>query len=166
LPLLGITTMQQRLGRVCRVWLHPGVERAIPVAATDRGGVLVAPSRCRLSPASIAALVAVVASLPTDAADTATTATAGVEEEVDAHPVPTRGDPIAATAPAAAVDLAPGTAQRASTGAAATARPAYRAPAGLAGAVRAGTGGGAPRHPAALPATDPAARSRSAGGPA
>ncbi|HZO32293.1 MAG TPA: hypothetical protein VFH48_40580, partial [Chloroflexota bacterium] len=27
LPLLGIT-VQQRLGRVCRVWLHPGIERA------------------------------------------------------------------------------------------------------------------------------------------
>ena len=35
LPLLGITT-QQRLGRVCRVWLQPGIERAIPIAATTR----------------------------------------------------------------------------------------------------------------------------------
>jgi hypothetical protein len=70
LPLLGIT-VQQRLGRVCRVWLHPGIERAIPIAATDRGNLIVGPSRCRLSPGVIATLVALVASLPSAAGEDA-----------------------------------------------------------------------------------------------
>src|SRR5215510_7337841 len=33
-PLIGVTT-KPRLGRVCVVWLYPGVERVIPVAATS-----------------------------------------------------------------------------------------------------------------------------------
>jgi hypothetical protein len=63
LPLIGMTT-NPHLGRVCVVELQPGVERLVPVAATDRGGVLPAPSPCRLSPGSIVALLAVVAFLP------------------------------------------------------------------------------------------------------
>src|SRR5262249_10514867 len=70
---------QQRLGRVCRVWLHPGVERAIPIAATDRGGMQALPSPCRVSPAGIAALVALGASLPVDV-------TADGEDAHAAHP--------------------------------------------------------------------------------
>ncbi len=40
-PLYGLTlacfgvTLKQRLGRVCIVWLHPGVEQLVPVAATS-----------------------------------------------------------------------------------------------------------------------------------
>src|SRR5437773_1539309 len=47
-PLIGVT-VKQRLGRVCLVLLHPGIERAIPVSATSLASephVLVA---CRLS---------------------------------------------------------------------------------------------------------------------
>jgi len=40
LPLVGITVMQ-RLGRVCIVELYPGIERAIPFAATSRAEVAV-----------------------------------------------------------------------------------------------------------------------------
>jgi len=54
----------QRLGRVCRVLLDPGVERGIPIAATDRSGIQTTRSRCRLSLASSGALLQVVASLP------------------------------------------------------------------------------------------------------
>src|SRR5215213_10400421 len=64
LPLLGITT-KQRLGRVCVVWLYPGVERVIPIAATTLGDLPVRPIACRLSVASVQTLVAVVASLTT-----------------------------------------------------------------------------------------------------
>jgi hypothetical protein len=63
LPLVGIAMAQRHLGRVCRVWVAPGVERMVPIAATDRGGVRVPPSRARLTPAAVAALVAVVASV-------------------------------------------------------------------------------------------------------
>src|SRR5215210_6577491 len=70
LPLLGVT-VQQRLGRVCRVWLHPGIERAIPIVATDRGGLVTGPSRCRLSSSVVATLVALVASLPRAAGEDA-----------------------------------------------------------------------------------------------
>ena len=41
-PLIGIT-VKQRLGRVCLVWLHPGIERAIPVRATNLAGELHVP---------------------------------------------------------------------------------------------------------------------------
>jgi hypothetical protein len=64
LPLLGITT-KQRLGRVCVVWLYPGVERVIPIASTSLGDLPVRPTACCLSVASVQALVAVVASLTT-----------------------------------------------------------------------------------------------------
>ena len=61
-PLIGVTT-KQRLGRVCVVWLYPGVERVIPVTATDLAGSAPSPpSPCRLSVAGIDALLAVVAS--------------------------------------------------------------------------------------------------------
>src|SRR5262245_19165976 len=61
-PLIGVTT-KQRLGRVCVVWLYPGVERVIPVAATSlAGSAPLPPSPCRLSVAGLEALLAVVAS--------------------------------------------------------------------------------------------------------
>src|SRR5215471_15511724 len=61
-PLIGVTT-KQRLGRVCVVWLYPGVERVIPLAATSlAGSALLPPSPCRLSVAGLEALLAVVAS--------------------------------------------------------------------------------------------------------
>lgn len=64
LPLVGITT-RQRLGRVAVVWLRPGVERCVPLSATDLAGVPPAPpSPSRLSVASLERLLAVVASLP------------------------------------------------------------------------------------------------------
>ena len=63
LPLIGVT--QKRASVVMwAVWLQPGVERLIPVAATDRGAAQVGRTRCRLSIASSGALLAVVASLP------------------------------------------------------------------------------------------------------
>jgi hypothetical protein len=63
LPLIGIT--QKRASVVlCAVWLQPGVERLIPIAATDRGAAQAGRTRCRLSIASSGALLAVVASLP------------------------------------------------------------------------------------------------------
>ncbi|MBA3617595.1 MAG: hypothetical protein H0W52_16000 [Rubrobacteraceae bacterium] len=70
LPLVGITT-RQRLGRVAVVWLYPGVERCVPLSATDLAEIPPAsPSPSRLSVASLERLLAVVASLPqTDAED-------------------------------------------------------------------------------------------------
>src|SRR5262245_42430782 len=59
-PLIGVTT-KPRLGRVCVVWLYPGVERVIPVTATslaDPGPF--PPASCRLSVAGLEALLAVV----------------------------------------------------------------------------------------------------------
>ena len=58
LPCLGIT-VKQRLGRVCVVWLHPGVERLIPVAATSLAPVQPAAPRCRLSLPAATRLLAV-----------------------------------------------------------------------------------------------------------
>ena len=61
-PLIGIT-VKQRLGRVCLVWLHPGIERAIPVRATNLANephVLVA---CRLSVAGLQRLLHVLSPL-------------------------------------------------------------------------------------------------------
>ena len=61
-PLVGITT-KQRLGRVCVVWLYPGVERVIPLAATSLAEPPPPPSPCKLSVAGLHTLLAVVASL-------------------------------------------------------------------------------------------------------
>src|SRR5262249_13093012 len=61
-PLVGITT-KQRLGRVCVVWLYPGVERVIPLAATSLTAPPPPPSPCKLSVAGLHTLLAVVASL-------------------------------------------------------------------------------------------------------
>jgi hypothetical protein len=64
LPLVGITT-RQRLGGVAVVWLYPGVERCVPLSATDLAETPPAPpSPSRLSVASLERLLAVVASLP------------------------------------------------------------------------------------------------------
>jgi hypothetical protein len=64
LPLVGLTT-RQRLGRVAVVWLYPGVERCVPLSATDLAEIPPAPpSPSRLSVASLERLLAVVASLP------------------------------------------------------------------------------------------------------
>lgn len=61
-PLVGVTT-KQRLGRVCVVWLYPGVERVIPVAATTLAEPSPPRSPCKLSVAGLHTLLAVVASL-------------------------------------------------------------------------------------------------------
>ena len=59
-PLIGVTA-KPRLGRVCVVWLYPGVERVIPVAATSLAEPLPGPpASCRLSVAGLEALLAVV----------------------------------------------------------------------------------------------------------
>jgi hypothetical protein len=65
LPLVGVT-VKKRLGRVAVVWLHPGIERVIPVAATNLTENNSRPSPCCLSYAGIQALLAVVASLVTN----------------------------------------------------------------------------------------------------
>jgi hypothetical protein len=65
LPCLGVT-VKPRLGRVCVVWLHPGVERLIPVAATSLVPERPAVSRCRLSLPAATRLLAVRASLVPD----------------------------------------------------------------------------------------------------
>src|SRR4029453_9958278 len=62
LPLINITT-HPRLGRICIVSPHSGGGRVIPIAATDRGGVLPTPARGRLSLTAIRRLVAVLACL-------------------------------------------------------------------------------------------------------
>jgi hypothetical protein len=62
LPLHGITT-KQRLGRVCVIWLYPGVERVIPLGATSLAESPSPPSPCRLSIAGVEALLTVIASL-------------------------------------------------------------------------------------------------------
>jgi hypothetical protein len=63
LPLRRITT-NPHLGRVCVVELYPGVVRFLPLAVTDRAGVVPPPSPCRLSLAALHTLQCVVASLP------------------------------------------------------------------------------------------------------
>jgi hypothetical protein len=65
-PLFAVTR-KQRVGKACIVWVRPGVESIVPLAATD----LVEepprpPSPCRLSVDSARRLLAVVASI-TDA---------------------------------------------------------------------------------------------------
>src|SRR5262249_55295627 len=60
-PLIGVTT-KPRLGRVCVVWLYPGVERIIPLTATSLADPLPGPAAsCRLSVAGLEAFLAVVA---------------------------------------------------------------------------------------------------------
>lgn len=62
LPLVGVTRTA-RIGAVCVVWIRRGVERVVPVEATDLAeGLLEPPSPCRLSADSAKALLAVVAS--------------------------------------------------------------------------------------------------------
>ncbi len=61
-PLIGIT-VKQRLGRVCVVWLHPGIERVIPVGATNLAGEDRVLSACRLSIAGLQRLLHVLSSL-------------------------------------------------------------------------------------------------------
>jgi hypothetical protein len=61
-PLLGIT-VKQRLGRVCLVWLYPGIERVIPVAATNLAGESRVPTPCRLSMDGLQTLLHVLSSL-------------------------------------------------------------------------------------------------------
>lgn len=64
LPLVGFNT-KQHLGRVAVVWLYPGVERFVPLSATDLAETPPAPpSPSRLSVASLERILAVVASLP------------------------------------------------------------------------------------------------------
>src|SRR5215468_4276351 len=59
-PLVGITT-KPRLGRVCVVWLYPGVERSIPFAATSLSETPTAPFPCRLCIEGLQVLLAAVA---------------------------------------------------------------------------------------------------------
>lgn len=61
-PLIGIT-VKQRLGRVCLVWPHPGIERAIPVSATNLASEDHVLSSCRLSIAGLQVLLQVLSSL-------------------------------------------------------------------------------------------------------
>jgi hypothetical protein len=49
LPCLGVTN-KQRLGRACVVWLAPGIERLVPVAATSLSPIAHPAPRCRLAP--------------------------------------------------------------------------------------------------------------------
>ncbi len=65
LPCLGITT-RPRLGPVCLVWLAPGVERLIPLAATSLAPIPQPPVRCRLSVPAVHALLAVLRSVVVD----------------------------------------------------------------------------------------------------
>jgi hypothetical protein len=58
-PCLRVTT-KQRLGRVCVVWLAPGIERLIPLAATSLGPVAAPPPACRLCLAALHTLLAVL----------------------------------------------------------------------------------------------------------
>src|SRR5262252_2828669 len=58
-PLVGLTT-KPRLGRVCVVWLYPGVERIIPCVATSLSETPTAPFPCRLCLEGLQALLAVV----------------------------------------------------------------------------------------------------------
>jgi hypothetical protein len=51
-PLIGIT-VKQRLGRVCVVWLYPGIERVIPVSATNLAEISRTSTSCRLSLAGV-----------------------------------------------------------------------------------------------------------------
>ena len=59
-PLMGITT-KPRLGRVCVVWLYPGIERVIPYAATSLSETPAPPSPCRLCIEGLQVLLAVAA---------------------------------------------------------------------------------------------------------
>jgi hypothetical protein len=61
-PLIGIT-VKQRLGRVCLVWLHPGIERAIPVRATNLTSEPHVCVACRLSVAGLQTLLHVLSPL-------------------------------------------------------------------------------------------------------
>jgi hypothetical protein len=130
LPLLEVGP-KPRLGRACVVWLEPGVERLLPVAATNLGGGVAPPGRCRLSVAAARALVAAVASLRDGPV--------GHPEDADgpAPPAQPPGDTIPATA-----DGAPAAARQPAAPAAAG---AVR-PAGARAAVAAA------RHPAGAPA--------------
>ncbi len=62
LPLLRIVN-SRRLGRTGIVQIAPGVERMIPLAATNLASVVAPPCPCRLSVPAIQALLSVVASL-------------------------------------------------------------------------------------------------------
>lgn len=65
LPLVAITTTRRILGRAAIVWIDPGVEKAVPLRATNLAdSPAPLPSPCRLSVASAERLLAVVASLP------------------------------------------------------------------------------------------------------
>lgn len=55
LPLVGITT-KARIGAVCVVWIRRGVQRVVPVEATDLAEELLQPPPpCRLSVVSATA---------------------------------------------------------------------------------------------------------------
>jgi hypothetical protein len=55
-------TTKQVVGRVCIVWLAPGVERLVPVAATSLVRPAGPPAVCRLAAPAVQALLAVLAS--------------------------------------------------------------------------------------------------------
>ena len=61
LPCLGLTN-KQHLGRVCVVWLAPGIERLVPVSATSLVGPPSSPTPCRLSVGAVEALLTVLVS--------------------------------------------------------------------------------------------------------
>jgi len=100
-PLVGMT-VKQRLGRVCVVWLYPGVERVIPVAATSLASTRVTPPRCRLSVAGIRALLAVIASLTSTGQEEAyATLDASPTAATSPPPIATPAPPAGGTCPPA-----------------------------------------------------------------
>jgi hypothetical protein len=94
-PRIGVTTKQRR-GRVCVVWRYPGVERVMPVTATDLAGRAPLPaSPCRRSVAGIDALLAVVASqadLHQEDAPVNTAHPAPADTSATVAPMPRTGD--------------------------------------------------------------------------
>jgi hypothetical protein len=63
LPLLGVTN-KPYVGRACVVWIQPGVERIVPLAATTLAGVTPTPWPWRVSVAALRTLLTVAAALP------------------------------------------------------------------------------------------------------
>lgn len=89
LPLVGVTRTA-RIGAVCVVWVRRGVQRVVPVKATELSEELFEPpSPCRLSVESAKALLAMVASFsqaPEEEAHAAETYPAAPESADPATP--------------------------------------------------------------------------------
>jgi hypothetical protein len=129
LPLVGVT-VKRGLGRVAIVWLHPGIERAIPVTGTNLTEDSKEPSPCRLSYAGIQALLAVVASLVTSCQEEAHVQPSATSATSDSAVTPAVNQ-LEAVIPAAATGTTP-----------------FTAPSGVGRHVADDTGPGTPRDPA------------------